>query len=632
MNNLTRKQKKTLRRILAAAAMLLALHFLPITGLPRLLLYLIPYLTVGHDVLRKAGRGIVQGQVFDENFLMALATLGALGLAALGGEAAFEAVAVMLFYQLGEWFQSVAVGKSRRSIAQLMDIRPDEAHRMVDGALCDVHPSEVLPDSEILVRPGERVPLDGIVLTGEGALDTAALTGESLPRRVRPGDEVLSGCIVQGAALHVRTTKPFGESTASRILELAENASSLKSRSEDFIARFARVYTPAVCAAALALAVLPPLVRLWMGLAPRPADWFYRALTFLVVSCPCALVISIPLTFFASLGGASRAGILIKGSCYLETLSRTRIVVLDKTGTLTEGAFAVRGIHHARIPEGKLLEYAALAESDSTHPIARSLHQAYGKPLDRSRVADVREQSGHGVTATVDGVRVAAGNDRLMDVLGVSWQDCSHRGTVVHAAVDGAYAGHVLISDAIKPTAAEAISALRRAGIRRTVLLTGDAEGPAQAVAEALGIDEVHAGLLPQDKVSQVESLLRARRPGETLAFVGDGINDAPVLSRADVGIAMGALGSDAAIEAADIVLMNDDPRKIAQSIRLARRCMRITWENIVFALAVKLACLLLSALGIEGMGLAIFADVGVMVLAVLNATRALIVPKAAAR
>ena len=624
MNTLTKKQKKTLLRILISIVMTLTLLFVPAEGALRFLLWLIPYLVIGYDILLRALHGVRNGQVFDENFLMAVATFGAMLLAVLRTGDYVEAVAVMLFYQIGELFQSIAVGKSRRSIAALMDIRPDTARLETSEGERIVDPDEVPVGSVILVNPGERIPIDGIVLTGEAMLDTAALTGESVPRQARPGDEALSGCIVSGSVLSIETTKEFTESTASRILDLVENASSRKAPSEDFIAKFARVYTPAVCASALALAVLPPIALFIAGQDPRFFDWLYRALTFLVISCPCALVISIPLTFFASLGGISRAGILVKGSNYLETLSRVKTVVLDKTGTLTRGVFTVRGVHHATMPEADLVEYAALAESASSHPIARSLHEAYGKPFDPGRVSGIREIEGHGVTATVDGHEVAAGSEKLMEQVGAQSHPCSSVGTVVHTAVDGTYAGHILIADEPKATAKQAVAALKEAGVRRVVMLTGDLPAAAEAVARDLGISEFRAGLLPQEKVTEVERLLSEKQSGETLAFVGDGINDAPVLSRADVGIAMGALGSDAAIEAADVVLMDDDPTKIAKAIRSARRCMRIVKENIVFAIGVKLLCLLLSALGLANMGLAIFADVGVMVLAVLNAVRAL--------
>ena len=620
------RQKRGLARILVTAGLLIALQLLPVRGPARLFLYLVPYLIIGRDSLAKAAKGVLRGQVFDENFLMAVATVGAFVLAFTSTGDYLEAVAVMLFYRIGELFESVAVGRSRRSISELMDIRPDVAHIERDGRLTDEDPDEIAVGSEIVVQPGERVPIDGVVLSGESQLDTSALTGESLPRAAAPGSEVLSGCINQTGVLHVRTTKEFGESTASRILDLVENASSRKSRSEDFISRFARVYTPAVCLSALLLAVLPPLGLLLAGREPAFASWLYRALTFLVVSCPCALVISIPLTFFAGLGGASRRGVLVKGSNYLETLSRTRVVALDKTGTLTRGEFAVQGVHHASMDESRLLELAAHAECASSHPIARSLHEAYGRQPDRARVSDIREIGGHGVTATVDGLAVACGNDRLMQSLSIPFSPCSSAGTVVHTAVDGRYAGHILISDAVKDGAAEAVSAMRRAGVSRVVMLTGDSEAVARDVASRLGIDEVRAGLLPEDKVRCVEALLETRKAGEVLAFAGDGLNDAPVLARADIGIAMGALGSDAAIEAADVVLMDDDPRKIALAVRIAKKCMRIVRENIAFAIGVKLLCLLLSALGLAGMWLAVFADVGVMILAVLNAVRALFI------
>jgi len=622
---MTKKQKKTLYRILIAAVLFLAAKFIPMPMLVSTVLYFAAYVTVGYDILRKAWKGICNHQVFDENFLMAVATIGAIALAVYerSGDYA-EAVAVMLFYQIGELFQSCAVGKSRRSIASLMDIRPDYANIERDGKLEQVDPDEVAVGTVITVQPGEKVPLDGVITEGASTLNTAALTGESLPRDVKAGDEIVSGCINMTGVLKVRTTKAFGESTVSKILELVENSSSHKSRSENFISRFARVYTPAVCYGALALALLPPLFNLISGNAAAWGVWVYRALTFLVISCPCALVISIPLSFFAGLGGASREGILIKGSNYLETLSKTKTVVFDKTGTLTQGVFEVTAVHHSPMEERKLLTYAALAECASSHPISKSLQKACGGDLDRSRVTDIKERSGRGVVATVDGHTVAAGNGRLMDELGVKWQECRSVGTIVHMAVDGAYAGHIVISDVVKPGAREAIAALRRAGVRKTVMLTGDIQKVAAKVAEELGVDDFRAELLPGDKVSEVERLLGEKGSGECLAFVGDGINDAPVLSRADIGIAMGAMGSDAAIEAADVVLMDDDPMKIAKGIRISRKCLRIVYENIVFALGVKALCLILGALGLANMWAAIFADVGVMVLAVLNAIRAL--------
>ena len=622
---MTKKQKKMLYRILIAAALFLAAKFAPLPPLLSTLLYFIAYFTVGCDILRKAWKGICNHQVFDENFLMAVATIGAIALAVYerSGDYA-EAVAVMLFYQIGELFQSCAVGKSRRSIASLMDIRPDYANIERDGKLEQVDPDEVAVGTVITVQPGEKVPLDGVITDGASTLNTAALTGESLPRDVKAGDEIVSGCINMTGVLKVRTTKAFGESTVSKILELVENSSSHKSRSENFISRFARVYTPAVCYGALTLALLPPLFNLISGNAAAWGVWVYRALTFLVISCPCALVISIPLSFFAGLGGASREGILIKGSNYLETLSKTKTVVFDKTGTLTQGVFEVTAVHHSPMEERKLLTYAALAECASSHPISKSLQKACGGELDRSRVTDIEERSGRGVVATVDGHTVAAGNGRLMDELGVKWQECRSVGTIVHMAVDGAYAGHIVISDVVKPGAREAIAALRRAGVRKTVMLTGDIQKVAAKVAEELGVDDFRAELLPGDKVSEVERLLGEKGSGECLAFVGDGINDAPVLSRADIGIAMGAMGSDAAIEAADVVLMDDDPMKIAKGIQISRKCLRIVYENIVFALGVKALCLVLGALGLANMWAAIFADVGVMVLAVLNAIRAL--------
>ena len=640
---MTRKQKKALVRIGIAAVLMILLHFLPedllsipsaapdspLSRLPRLLLYLIPYLIVGWDVLRNAFRGILNRQIFDENFLMAVATLGALVLGLLKTGDYEEAPAVMLFYQIGEWFQSYAVGKSRRNISALMDIRPDSAWLVSDPAAEagaeQVSPEDVPVGSLILIRPGEKVPLDGLVESGESALNTAALTGESVPRDVRPGDEVLSGCVNMTGLLRVRTTREFGESTVSKILDLVENASSLKSRSENFISRFARVYTPAVVFGALALAILPPLVRLiFLGLPPEWDGWIYRALTFLVISCPCALVISIPLTFFAGIGGTGKAGILVKGSVWLEELSHAGIVVFDKTGTLTLGRFEVTAVHHSPLAEEELLEFAALAESSSSHPIAASIRDACSRPLDLSRVGKVEEIGGNGVVVEIDGRQVAAGSARLMDRLGVSCLECHHPGTIVHLAIDGAYAGHIVISDQIRPEAPEALSRLKQSGVRKTVMLTGDREAAARPVAEKLGIDEVFSGLLPGDKVARVEELLKTKSPRETLAFVGDGINDAPVLTRADLGIAMGAMGSDAAIEAADIVLMDDNPLKISKAIRISRRCMRIVRQNIALALAVKGACLILGALGVANMWLAIFADVGVMILAVLNALRAL--------
>ena len=630
---MTKKQKKMLIRILAAAAMLIALHFVPedgpLQGIPLFLMYLVPYLTVGYDILKKAGKGILNRQVFDENFLMAVATIGALaiGLAKTGDYV--EAVAVMLFYQIGELFQSYAVGKSRRNISEMMNIRPDYANVMVDGQLTRVDPDEVETGTQIVVQPGEKIPIDGIVEEGTATLNTSALTGESLPRDVQPGDEVVSGCVNMSGVLKIRTTREFGESTVSKILDLVENASSRKSRSENFISRFAKYYTPAVVFGALALAVLPPAVRgLFMGLDPEWGDWIYRALTFLVISCPCALVISIPLSFFAGIGGAGKAGILVKGSNYLEELARTGVMVFDKTGTLTKGEFEVAAIHHSPMEEEELLEYAALAESASSHPIAVSIRKAHGKELDLSRVSDVEEISGNGVVVRIDGKEVAAGNGRLMDRLGIAYRDCHRTGTIVHMAIDGEYAGHIVISDVEKPAAKEAVQALKNAGVRQTVMLTGDRKAVAEETAARLEIDRVYSELLPGDKVERVEALLAEKQGREILAFAGDGINDAPVLSRADLGIAMGAMGSDAAIEAADIVLMDDNPLKIAKAIRISRKCMRIVYENIVFAIGVKAVCLILGALGIANMGLAIFADVGVMIIAVLNAIRALFVSR----
>ena len=624
---MTKKQKKMLCRIIVTAVLVLAIRLFSIGGLPGTLLYLAAYLIIGYDILRKAGKGILRGQVFDENFLMAVATVGAIGLAFYEKSGDFmEAVAVMLFYQIGELFQSYAVGKSRRNITALMDIRPDYANIEQDGQLTQVDPDDVPVGAVIVVQPGEKVPLDGVVLEGTSTLNTAALTGESLPRDVTDGDEIVSGCINMTGVLKIRTTRAFGESTVSRILELVENSSSHKSKSENFISKFARVYTPAVCGAALALAVLPPVVRLLTGLDGDWGTWLYRALSFLVVSCPCALVISIPLSFFAGLGGASHEGILIKGSNYLETLSKTKTVVFDKTGTLTQGVFDVTGVHHNLLPREKVLEYAALAECASSHPISKSLQRAHGGPIDRQRVTDIQEFSGNGVVARVDGVTVAVGNDKLMDKLGIAWHDCHSVGTIIHLALDGQYAGHIVISDVEKPHARDAIAALKRIGVEKTVMLTGDRAKVADHVAQRLGVDEVHSELLPADKVAQVERLLG--QSGGKLAFVGDGINDAPVLSRADIGIAMGAMGSDAAIEAADVVLMDDDPLKIAKAIRISRKCIRIVYENIAFALIVKALCLLLVAVGAANMWAAIFGDVGVMVIAVLNAIRALRVSK----
>ena len=626
---MNKKQKRMLIRILIAAALTFALKFVPATGVVRFALYMIPYLIIGYDILRKAARGIWNRQVFDENFLMAVATVGAIAVAIYENGDYTEAVAVLLFYQVGELFQSYAVGKSRRNISALMDIRPDYANIESDGHLEKVDPDEVEIGTTIVVQPGEKVPIDGVVLEGSSSLNTSALTGESLPRDVKVGDEIISGCINMTGVLKIRTTKEFGESTVSKILELVENSSSRKSRSEDFISKFARYYTPTVCYSALALAVLPPLVRLlFLGLAPEWGDWIYRALTFLVISCPCALVISIPLSFFAGIGGASREGILVKGSNYLETLSQTRCVVFDKTGTLTQGVFEVSAIHHNRLEEQKLLEYAALAESASSNPISKSLQRAYGLELDRSRVSDIQEISGNGVIARVDGVEVAAGNTRLMKRIHVEPIECHHVGTIIHLAIDGSYAGHIVISDVVKPNAREAIASLKASGVNKVVMLTGDADCVAQQVARELGIDEVCSELLPGDKVSKVEELLSAQPDRAKLAFVGDGINDAPVLTRADIGVAMGAMGSDAAIEAADVVLMDDDPKKIALAIRISRKCLRIVYQNIAFALGIKLLCLVLGALGIANMWLAIFADVGVMIIAVLNAIRALFIKK----
>ena len=625
---MNKKQKKMLIRILLSGAMLIALQFAPVTGILRFVLYLVPYFIIGYDILLKALKGIRNRQVFDECFLMAVATVGAIALALYEKSGDYtEAIAVMLFYQIGEWFQSYAVGKSRRNISDLMDIRPDYANVERDGKLEKVDPDEVEAGSVIVVQPGEKVPIDGVITEGISSLNTSALTGESLPRDVKPGDEIVSGCINMTGVLKIRTTREFGESTVSKILDLVENASSRKSKSEDFISKFARIYTPAVCYAALALAFLPPLVRLAvLGLSPDWGSWIYRALTFLVISCPCALVISIPLSFFAGIGGASRAGILVKGSNYLETLSQTKIVVFDKTGTLTQGVFEVSGIHHSQMEEEKLVEYAALAESASSHPISRSLRRAYGGEIDRSRVTDIQEISGNGVIARVDGQEVAAGNDKLMDRLGISYIPCHSAGTIIHMAIDGAYAGHIVISDVVKPHSKDAIQALKRAGVHKTVMLTGDAKKAADLVAGELGLDEVYSELLPAGKVEKVEALVREKPEKARLAFVGDGINDAPVLGRADIGIAMGAMGSDAAIEAADVVLMDDDPMQIAKAIKISRKCLGIVYQNIAFAIGVKLICLALGAVGIASMWLAIFADVGVMILAVLNAIRALFV------
>ena len=618
---MNKKQKKMLIRIIIAAVLIVVFSLLPAEGYLRFVLFMIPYLVIGYDILKKAFKGILNKQVFDENFLMAVATVGAI----LLGDYS-EGVAVMLFYQIGELFQSYAVGKSRRNISELMDIRPDYANIEKDGTLEQVDPDEVEIGTIIVVQPGEKVPIDGVITEGTSTLNTSALTGESLPRDAKAGDEVISGCINMTGLLKIRTTKEFGESTVSKILELVENSSSRKSKSENFISKFAKYYTPAVCYGAIALALIPPIVLLIMGKPAIWGDWIYRALTFLVISCPCALVISIPLSFFAGIGGASNQGILVKGSNYLETLAQTKYVVFDKTGTMTQGVFEVSGIHHNEMPDEKLLEYAALAECYSSHPISKSLQKAYGKPIDRNRVTDIEEISGNGVIAKVDGISVAAGNTKLMNRLGIAYQDCHHVGTVVHMAIDGKYAGHILISDIIKPHAKEAIAELKKAGISKTVMLTGDSKRVADQVAGELGIQEVYSELLPADKVSRVEELLNQKSEKDKLAFVGDGINDAPVLSRADIGIAMGALGSDAAIEAADIVLMDDDPLKISKAIKIARKCIRIVYENIYFAIGIKILCLILGALGIANMWVAIFADVGVMILAVLNAIRTLFV------
>ena len=622
---MTKKQKKMLVRILITAVMLVALKFIPITGVWQLAAYLVAYLVIGYDILKKAGKGIANGRAFDENFLMALATLGAFFLAVWTKSGDYvEGIAVMLFYQIGELFQSYAVGKSRRNISALMDIRPDYANIEVDGQLRQVEPDEVAVGSIIVVQPGEKVPLDGVIVEGTASLNTSALTGESLPRDVKAGDEIISGCIDMSGVLKIRTTKAFGESTVSKILDLVENASSRKSRSEAFISRFAKIYTPAVCVAALLLGIAVPLIRMAVGTEANWVDWIYRALTFLVVSCPCALVISIPLSFFAGIGGASKEGILIKGSNYLEALSDAKVIVFDKTGTLTRGVFEVTGVHHNELEDEKILEYAALAECASSHPISKSLQKAYGKEIDRSRVTDIEEISGHGITAKVDGHAVAAGNSKLMTKLGIEYHDCHSVGTIIHIAIDGQYAGHIVISDVVKPHAKEAISRLKKSGVQKTVMLTGDAKRVADQVAAELNVDEVRSELLPGDKVAEVEKLLAAKGKNDKLAFVGDGINDAPVLTRADIGIAMGAMGSDAAIEAADVVLMDDDPLQIAKAIKISRKCIGIVKQNIVFSLVVKFACLALTAIGITDMWAAIFADVGVMILAVLNAIRAL--------
>lgn len=621
---MNKKQKKMLTRILIAAIMVAALSLVPVQGYLRAVLYMIPYLVIGYDILLKAWKGIRNRQVFDENFLMAVATVGAICLGDFK-----EGTAVMLFYQIGELFQSYAVGKSRRNISELMDIRPDYANVERNGSLDKVDPDEVEIGSIIVVQPGEKVPIDGIITEGKTTLNTSALTGESLPRDAKEGNEIISGCINMTGVLKIRTTREFGESTVSKILDLVENSSSRKSRSENFISKFARYYTPVVCYSALALAILPPLVRLmFMGLDPQWGDWVYRALTFLVISCPCALVISIPLSFFAGIGGASNAGVLVKGSNYMETLAQTRYVVFDKTGTLTKGVFEVCGVHHNVMEDHKILEYAALAECSSSHPISRSLQRAYGKEIDRTRVEDIEEISGNGVTARVDGIPVAVGNSRLMERLGVAFKECHQVGTIVHVAIDGSYAGHILIADVLKPTAKAAVAELKKSGIRETVMLTGDIDRVAQQAAAETGVDQVYSELLPADKVTKVEELLEKKNPREKLAFVGDGINDAPVLSRADIGIAMGALGSDAAIEAADVVLMDDDPLKVVKAVRIAKKCMRIVYQNIYFAIGIKILCLLLGAVGIANMWIAIFADVGVMVIAVLNAIRALFVKK----
>ena len=626
---MNKKQKKMLARIIISAILMIALSFAPVEGALRFVLYMVPYLIIGYDILIKAAKGIKNRQVFDENFLMAVATIGAIAIALYDSGDYTEAIAVMLFYQVGEWFQSYAVGKSRRNISELMDIRPDYAHLEVDGQLQTVDPDEIEIGSTIVVQPGEKVPIDGIVLEGQSTLNTSALTGESVPRDIAAGEEIISGCLNMTGVLKIQTTKEFGESTVSKILDLVENASSRKSKSENFISKFARVYTPAVCYSALALAILPPLFLVFaLGQDPQWETWVYRALTFLVISCPCALVISIPLSFFAGIGGASKAGILVKGSNYLETLSKTKTVVFDKTGTLTQGVFKVSGIHHCPLKDEEILEYASLAESASSHPISKSLQQACGKELDRQRVSEIQEIGGEGVIAVVDGKQVACGNRQLMERLNVVYKDCHDVGTIVHVAIDGAYMGHIVISDMVKPHAKKALQSLKAAGVTKTVMLTGDRKNVAEKIAQELGIDEVYSELLPGDKVSQVEKLLEQKQAKDKIAFVGDGINDAPVLSRADIGIAMGAMGSDAAIEAADIVLMDHDPLQIPKAIRISRKCLRIVYENIVFAIGVKLICLFLGAIGLANMWLAIFADVGVMIIAVLNAIRALFVQK----
>ena len=625
---MTKKQKKMLIRIIVSAALMIAFLFIPMEGALRFIAYMIPYLIIGYDILIKAIKGILNKQVFDENFLMAIATVGAIALAIADNGDYTEAIAVMLFYQIGEWFQSYAVGKSRKNISELMDIRPDYAHIEKDGQLEKVDPDEVEIGSVIVVQPGEKVPLDGIVLEGFSTLNTSALTGESLPRDIHPGEEIISGCINMTGVLKIQTTKEFEESTVAKILDLVENASSRKSRSEDFISKFARIYTPAVCYSALALAILPPLVLLFLGSDPQWYSWIYRALTFLVISCPCALVISIPLSFFAGIGGASKAGILVKGSNYLETLSKTKIVVFDKTGTLTQGVFEVSAIHHNLMDQEKLIEMAALAESASSHPISKSLQKAYGKEIDRSRVSDIHEISGHGIKAQVDGHEILIGNDKLMKQNQIPYLACHQTGTILHMAIDQTYAGHIVISDRIKPTSKQAIQELRNCGIQKTVMLTGDIQKVAKEFASQLGLDTFYSDLLPQHKVEKVEELLAQKPEKSVLAFVGDGINDAPVLSRADIGIAMGAMGSDAAIEAADVVLMDDDPLQIVKAIKISKKCLGIVYQNIVFAIGIKMACLILGALGLANMWLAIFADVGVMVLAVLNAIRTLSIPK----